>query len=187
MLVRYTTSYKDFVAAQRLNVRRKFLGAARYNFFVYVLPVLSGLALLTLLFDIVVRHFSLPPWAGGVLSGLAFLGLYCSIYRVYIYRRLYRQMKNGRPELAPIEFELQGEELISRVPGFSEGRFLRTAIRDFAEDDAVVLLYLSPRAFLMLPRHAVSEPELADLRHWISNPPSSATRPASITSGPPAP
>lgn len=173
MLVRYTTSYQDFVAAQRLNIHRRFLGATRYATLVYVLPILSGLALITLLYDIVVRHFSLPAWAGGALAAIVALGLFLSLYRVFLLRRLYRQMKNGRPDLAPVELEIRGEELISRVPGFGESRLLRTAIRDFAEDSTVALVYLSPRTFLILPKHTIAEPDLAAIRHWLSNPPSS--------------
>lgn len=78
------------------------------------------------------------------------------------------QMKNGRGDNDPIEFEITDEELISRIPGTSEGRFRRNGIHKFVENEKVALLYVAKLRFLILPKRALNDEQWLSLRQWLA-------------------
>jgi hypothetical protein len=165
MICEYTTNLEDFKAAQRLCIKRSPTKAFSFYLFQRVLPVL---AIALLAWDILHRHFGFPPLVAGILGAVAWIGLYCPIMYPIQIRRLYRAMKNGRDDSAPLILEWNEHEMISRVPGLSEGRFLPAAIRDFAEDDNIALIFFAKNKFLMVPKRAMSESGWQELRHWMA-------------------
>ncbi|AFL89843.1 hypothetical protein Terro_3629 [Terriglobus roseus DSM 18391] len=167
MLARYTMNFEDFKHAQILCYRRKKFGALRMAIWVWVLPVLGLVCAAILAWDITARHFAFTPLAGGVLAALTGFGLFVLVMRPVNVRRLYKQMKNGRPENEPVELEIEGDEMISRLPGLSEGRFRRAAVVDFAEDDHIALLFVAKNKFLLVPKRALNESQWAAVHAWL--------------------
>ncbi len=168
MLCTYTISYEDYLAAQRLHLRLNGKDRILFVTFQRIMPVLAVFAVGVLVWDMGFHNFSLPPWLAGVLSGIAWLGIICPVLRVLRLRRGYKALKNGSAADGPIELELTSTELISRVPGKSEGRLLPGGINDFAEDDRVGLVYVAKKTFLVLPKRMMPEENWATLRLWLA-------------------
>ena len=164
----YVTTFNDFVAAQRLARKHHRLMAAAYYFWYGVVPLLALAALAALIYDFVPGHAFLPAHVGPYLAGLVGAGLYLAILRPIAIRRSYRQTRGGRPADAPVEFELTGTEIISRIPGRSEGRFLPSAVISFAEDDRIALIYVAKKRFLFVPKTALTAAQWTMVRHWVA-------------------
>ncbi len=168
MTYAYDLTFPDFVAAQRLHIRHQ--PRARLWFLVWqrIMPVVSLLSIILLVRDVAFHHFSYPPIVGGILAALSWIGLFTFLFRPIQLRLAFRKLRpdvtNGRHA---VELELTPEELISRIPGKSEGRFRRAAIIDFAEDEHLALLYLRPKLFLYIPKSAMPEPAWTELRQWL--------------------
>jgi hypothetical protein len=107
------------------------------------------------------------PALGGLFGALVWLGAFGPISRELQIRRGFRRLREDVPGPDhPVELELCDDELISRIPGRSEARFQRSAIRDFVEDDACALLYVRKKLFLYFPKLALPEEAWAELRAW---------------------
>ena len=163
----YAMTLQDFKNAQILCSRRSKKSRLLFLLWLRVLPVVGILSLLALIWDIKLRHFGFTSAVGGILVGLAWFGLSIPAMRPFYIRSLYRQMKNVWPEGSPIEIGIEGDELISRVPGMSEGRFRRQAIVDFVEDDETALLYVAKKAFLFLPKRALPQVAIQEIKAWL--------------------
>jgi hypothetical protein len=167
MIYQYTTSFDDFKAAQKLGARRSIRSRATYATFHWVLPAIGIVSAGMLVWDIVFRHFMFTPALGGALAGLAWFGLYCPIRQPFLIRKLYKEMLNGRPEEAPLELGVEGQELVSRVPGKSEGRFHRGAIIACVEDESLALLFVAKKKFLIVPKHSLPEAGWLEIKTWL--------------------
>ena len=167
MLAEYTTTFEDFKAAQRLAVRRTMRNRIVFLVFHRVLPLLGAVAVILLIWDMGFRGFLFPSWVGGWLFLMVWLGFALPAVRWWQFRRLYRAMKNGRPEGAPIQFELTETEFISRVPGRSEGHFRPAAIFDYRENEEVALVYVTKNQFIVLPKRALDASQWQALREWM--------------------
>jgi hypothetical protein len=168
MICRYTTNFQDFKNAQLLSIRSKRFGQLRYAFWFWILPIISIISFAALAYDIHWRHFGLKPLTGGMLAGIAWFGLWFLIMRPIVYRRLYKQMKNGRSDDAILELEIAGNEMISRIPGISEGRFFRKALFAFKENESIALIYLAKNKFLLLPKRTIDDEHMQQIREWVS-------------------
>jgi hypothetical protein len=163
----YTTNYDDFKDAQRLH-----MGATpRLNVLFWIslriLPVVGLIALLLLVSHALPMKNSLVLIVACGLVGAGTWGFIMAILRPFSFRRLYKQMKNGRPDDAELGLEIVDGQLISRIPGLSEGRFFPAAILRFVENDKVALLYVAKNRFLMIPKPAMNETEWSELRAWL--------------------
>ena len=164
----YTTSYADFMDAQRLHLRRSPKIAILFWLFFRIFPVIAIALSIWLWLD-------KPPLKNMVLGCLVFStigvglwGLVMAAMRPFNMRRIYKRMKNGRSDSEPIELEITEGQLISRIPGRSEGRFLPSAILRFEEDERVALLYVTPRLFLSLPKRVLGDAQWLELRAWLA-------------------
>ena len=169
MMHEYTTNFDDFKAAQQLFAGRNTKSRVTYFLWLWVLPALGVIALMLLIWDITMRHFGFTPIVGGALAGLAWLGLYCRIRRPYQVRKLYKLMKNGRADDSPLEAGVEGDELISRVPGLSEGRFRRAAVLSLIENDKMTLLVVTKKSFLLFPKRTLPHTFFFELRSWFGS------------------
>ena len=66
----------------------------------------------------------------------------------------------------PPEFELHDDDLISRIPGRSEGRFLRVAVHDVVRDERICLIYVRKKLFIFVPRQDMPEDLWSALAVW---------------------
>ena len=164
----YTVSLADFKAAQEVAVARTWKSRLIFVIFQRLMPVLAVFVFAFLVWGEKLHDTSVSPWLGGLLFVVIWLGVYCPVSRRIQLGRRYRDMKNGRADTDPLEFEWNGEEIISRVPGLSEGRIQPAALKGFAEDERVALIYVAKNRFLVLPKRMMLESDWAELRHWLS-------------------
>ena len=60
------------------------------------------------------------------------------------------------------------EQVIFTVPGRAEGRYFWKAIEDHAEDKNSLILIVSRTRYLIVPRHALNETQLVQMRTMIA-------------------
>jgi hypothetical protein len=170
MMCEYTTSFDDFKKAQILAAHRSIRAKLSFYFWLRVAPVLGLMALGALVWDVVFRHFGFDPMVGGILAGVAWIGIFCFVRRPFLVRKLYKHMLNGRPEGSPLELGIEGDQLVYRVPGRSEGRFYRASVNEFVEDDNLALLFVSKKNFLMIPKRAMPQEAWQQVKNWLDAP-----------------
>jgi hypothetical protein len=163
----YTTTYDDFKDAQRLHMSVTPRLKIVFWIFLRILPVVGLIALLLLAGHFLPMTNSIVISVASGLVGVGAWGFIMAILRPLSLRRLYKQMKNGRPDDAELGLEIADGQLISRVPGVSEGRFFPAAVIRFIENDRIALLYVAKKRFLMIPKHAMNETEWSELRAWL--------------------
>ena len=167
MLCEYRLTLDDYKAAQRLHIQCN--QRVRFWFFFWhrFMPVVSSAALVLLLWDVFYRHFALPAWVGGVLAGLSFAGFYVPAIRPFLVRRAFRTlMEDASGGHGLLQLELRESELISRIPGRSEGRFQSVAIYEMVRDERICLIYIRKKLFLFVPRESMPEELWAALADW---------------------
>jgi hypothetical protein len=170
MMYEYKTSFDDFKKAQILAAHRSVRAKVSFYFWLRVAPVFGLLALGVLIWDVVFRHFGFDPIIGGILAGVAWIGIFCAIRRPFLVRKLYRQMLNGRPDGSPLELGIEGDQLVYRVPGRSEGRYYRASVNEFVEDADLALLFVTKKNFLMVPKRALPQEAWQQVNNWLSTP-----------------
>jgi hypothetical protein len=170
MMYPYTTTFADFKAAQRLFAQRSWKSKLNFLIWLRILPASGLISAVLLIWDIGYRHFQFTPVFAAVLAGLAWFAFYIALYRYFLLRKLYKRMRNGRPEGSTTEIGVEGDELISRRTGFSEGRFKRPSIVGSIEDEKMMLLFVGKKIFFMLPKAALPEVALQDVRAWLQLP-----------------
>ena len=163
----YVATFEDFKAAQQLTTRCNKAKFARFVFFLRIMPIVGTASLAILIWDMSARHFAFPPIVGAVLFGVAWFGIYPVLYRPFQMRSLYKRMKNDRPEGSSLQVGVEGQELICRIPGVSEGRLLRSAVRQVLENDDLVLLYVGKKNFLLFPKRALPPHAIAEIKRWL--------------------
>jgi len=167
MVYSYDLTFQDYLSAQKLCVRRNL--RARIIFFIWyrIMPILGIAAVGLFVRDTVFHHFSYRPALGGALAGIAWIGLYPIICRPFMLRKLFKQLRPDVKGDHPIELEINGDDLISRIPGRSEGRFKQAAISEFVENDKIALLFITKKKFLFIPKTAMDDSGWSELRTWL--------------------
>lgn len=168
MRAEYTITLADFKAAQHLCRRRSRRAWLLFLFWYRVAPVL-GVVSATGFFYGLHHTESFPPWLGGVLAGCAWFGLFPLLWWPVQLRLQFRRMKEGAPDDAPVELELEGNELISRRPGLSEGRFRWAAIQSYAEDERIALVFVRKKLFLLIPKRALDDEGWSSMHRWLGS------------------
>lgn len=167
MIYVYDLTLEDFKAAQRLHIRHSRRSQWTFIFWHRVLPIISLCCLVLVIRDMGWHHFSYSPLTGGILCGVAWIGLFCFLMRPFMIRRAFRALRADLKGSHSVELELTNHLLISRIPGKSEGRFERAAVTDFAEDEAIALVYVGKKKFIFIPKRAMPENGWQELRAWI--------------------
>jgi hypothetical protein len=163
----YTTNYGDFKNAQRLHMTATPKLKVLFWISLRILPVVGLIVLLLLVGHALPMKNSLVVIVACGLVGAGTWGFIMAFLRPLLLRRLYKQMKNGRSDDAELGLEIADGQLISRIPGLSEGRFFPAAVLRFVENDKVALLYVAKKRFLIIPKSAMNETEWSELRAWL--------------------
>ena len=171
MQVEYTTTFADFKAAQTLYLRARPGAGLRFKLWMYGLPLLSilftGLAL---------HSMTTHPHRGeGALVGIAgylvVLTILLVALRPWNLKRLYNKRRRitGVEKLTTATFDFDETMVRSGYPGRSEGQFHWQSIVDYAEDQAIFLLFISSKAFLYIPKRAMTEDQRQALRELLQS------------------
>lgn len=174
MRYEYMLTYASYKYAQVLYRRHRRLAALSYYVWIWVVPVagfIVGVPLIASIFG--VRTDLLRKWE--YVSGLGlWLAISIPAMRVYSVRRGWKRIlpdgagRSIRTELA-VALEFNEEQVISVIPGRSEGRFFWKAIVDFLEDERVALLFVGKKVFLFLPKEALPEVAWSEIRSLVAS------------------
>lgn len=156
----YVLRYQDYKNAQVLYRRHRWTAALTYYLWVWVLPVVGFAVAIPLLLS---PFGHSPEWTSTVAPFSA-MGIWFAVFipvmRFYSVRRCWKRLlpenlaKSTKSEIS-VKLEMTEEQLISILPGRSEGRFYWSAILDFAEDDRIALVFVKKKAFIFIPRSAL--------------------------------
>lgn len=148
----YRITYREWLAGVRLARRRNVMWLLRY-LASWLIPLLFAYIAVAGLWE---AAHGAAKWSdvgnGALVCAAVVAGLVG--WRVWRMRRIFsRSVAARHPEGIALAFN--DEYFVSGLPGRSEGRFLWPAIYDFAENGQVALVYTSPKAFIVIPRHAM--------------------------------
>ncbi len=167
MRCEYQSSFADFKLAQKTYVRSSPRRRFSLHAFLWGL-LLTGVVLITLahLFEAhgmqLVSAILMPLGAGAISGGVTVV-----LIRPWSMRRVYRSLGGDLKQPRVIYVAVEGDTLISGIKDRSEGRFQRASVCETAEDEAMLLLFVSSKRFLYLPKHAMPTETLASIREWL--------------------
>jgi hypothetical protein len=118
-----------------------------------------------------------PRWleAPSVFSGVGLWFAFCiPLFRLISVRKCWKRLlpESGRrstKSVIPVELEMTADQIISTLPGRSEGRFFWAALPDFVEDEKLALVFVKKKQFLFIPRRAMDEVGWVQLRSHFAN------------------
>jgi YcxB-like protein len=177
MRYEYKLTYQNYKDSQRLYRRHRWQAALSYYFWIWLVPVLGSILALPLLANLLFDFH--PDWLRSIV-GFSGVGLWFAVFiplmRFYTIRRCWKRLlpENVRKSIRtdiPVEIEWNNEQLISCLPGRSEGRFFWSAICDFAENEKLALIFVKKKQFIFVPKSALPESAWADLRSRLANKP----------------
>ncbi len=153
----YVLQKTDFLHAQKLYRRNRPKAAWSYWIYVWVCPALGWLAIALTLVGLTTNNPNLvtlvAPFAVG---GLVFV-IFVPIHRWFQLRRAWRSCVPTSLRGKPVTLQFDETQLISAIPGRSEGRFFWTAVLDFVEDKQLALIFVREKYFLFIPKSALAE------------------------------
>jgi hypothetical protein len=164
----HTLTYDDLKDAQRLYVHRSTTAWVSYVFWMRVLPVFVVPCIAYLLYYFAGRHFEYPAWYAPIAAIVAWLGLFMPALRFIAIRRAYRNLLPKGQKVLDVTVEFDEQQLISRIPGRSEGRILWPTFLELLEDDKIALLFFHKKRFLFIPKRAMPEDQWQLIRNRIS-------------------
>jgi YcxB-like protein len=174
MRYNYTLTYRDFLDAQKLYRRHRTSAGVKYYFAIWLLPIVGFIVGLPFILSLLGYQ---PSWADA-LSGFSVLGLWFAfaipLVRFYTVRKCWKRLlpdslpRSIRTEI-PVGMEMTSDQLISSLPGRSEGRFMWPALVDYAEDEKLALVFVKKKFFLFVPRRAMDDAGWIQLRSCFAN------------------
>ena len=169
MVYEYVTTYQTYMDAQRLYLRHRPWAAARYYLFVWALPIGGLFATVPFLLGLLThdRSDSMATYAGIAAAG-AWFALFIPLTRWFSVRRAWRSTVPKEREGNPVTIEFTADEVISTIPGQSQGRFFWPAILDFAQNDRITLLFIRKKLFLFIPTPAIPPEQWTEVRAKLS-------------------
>ena len=160
----YVSSQQEYVDAQRLHRRNRRSAALRYYLVFWLVPLLSVLFLL----------FTVTTWTAKGMDAtqpffsVAGLALYLVLFLTFALwrakQKAWKTTQDRRPNNEPLTVQFDKLQIISAIPGVSNGRFFGSAFKDYAEDEHITLIYPRPKLFLFLPKRAMPASEWDRLR-----------------------
>jgi len=169
MRYEYTLVYQDYLDAQKLYRKHRWRAAATYYVFIWVLPILGLLGS----FPLIATFLGYNSYLTRSLAPISGIGLWLALYfplmRIYSIRKCWKLLlpehieKSTKSEIV-VALEITPEQLISVIPGKSEGRFFWSGILDFVEDEQLALIFIKKKLFIFIPHRAMDEAGWSELR-----------------------
>ena len=168
MKLTYTFTFADWKAALRLHSRQTI--GRRIHRFVYdfVIPALAVLGLGCMVFansngqKEIVDDLVTPVIA---LVGLAII---LPFLRNYMMRRGFKGMFPPSETGPGYSLDIDNERIVSTRPGIGEATYYWTGISAVAQNNKIMLLYLSEILFLGIPAHTLSPDQRAELNDLVA-------------------
>jgi hypothetical protein len=170
MVYEYNLTFAEYKAAQRLFNKRTPKQRFNVILWLFVMPIVGIIAfgvLLRLFDQMIYRHLRPSPIIIGLLVGLTYISLRGAIMQPLVVRRMFKDLTPDGVGNRAFSFEFTGTELISRNPGKSEVRYFSSAFSGILEDEKMVLLLISDKRFLFIPKRVMPPEGWAELRAWV--------------------
>jgi len=163
--MRFKLSLEDYLSAQRFHAKRSTW--SRFTFFVarWVYPTV-GLSLIAIAF-LIWRHHPLSANNGGTIGALLGGGVALACWRLFMRRGFKKSYRRTRYWEGDVEVLFNESGIFSKISGLTKGEFSWQATKSWREDKDQVLIYLAPALFIVIPKRAISEPQLNDLRELL--------------------
>jgi hypothetical protein len=153
----YKLTLEDYLNAQQLHAKRGFWPRTASFLRNWLFPFL-GVCFLGIAF---------LEWRGpangsvlsSVVAGVLLVG--CPFYVRRKYRRFYQRTRTGSGDMSLTFGE---DNFLAEKQNFSKGEYNWSAVKSWRENAKVMLLYLAPARFIVIPKRAISEPQLQELR-----------------------
>lgn len=153
----YVLTKPDFLHAQKLFRSHRKWSAVAYWFWIWLLPGIGALLALAAVYAWATHNsILLAPLAPAAGGGL-WIAIFIPLTRWFQLRKAWRNSVPKALEGKPVTLQFDDEQIISTIPGRSEGRFFWSAILDFIEDDRLALLYVREKLFLYIPKAALPD------------------------------
>lgn len=161
MRVEWVLEYQDYLAAQNLFNRSSFWRRISIFTLKWLLPAIAIIIALLLV--------EKNGWSFALENGWSVL-LFGFMFR-FIYwlslRKGYKRIFLNGDSTKPVYMEINDEQILSGIPGSSEGKFFWPTVLKFSEDEQIVLLYLSKRLFLIIPKNKIAPAEWSEMKQTI--------------------
>ncbi len=167
MMVEYTLLLQDYKDALKVHRTRTVGRRVKFIALQRLLPALAVLGLFILLLA-PIRDGELHSDLVVFVVALFFLSVGLPIARFFDARICFRRMFPKRMSNPAIHLEVSDDYLISRIPGFSEGKFQWEAFDDVVLTDKVALFYVNKRRFVLFPMRALSLEENTEFKSIIA-------------------
>jgi len=162
MQVKYSTTFRDYKAAQTLHAKRSEISYLTHCVGHYFYPMIG---ICVLVFEFTPHHLvdSPQPKLISTLCGLILVSI--PVYLRLMMRRSYTRTRTGDGECI-IDFN---EEAIRMQGLHTKSEVDWGAIKSFSEDDKGFLLYFAPGRFLAIPKRVCTEEQVNELRTLLQS------------------
>jgi hypothetical protein len=164
----YTSGYRNFKMAVGTCVRSNSRRRLYFHFRMwgmFLSGVLLGALVYPLATDSLIRLIAMPI-AVGLIAG----GSVSALLQPWQMERAYKAHNGDPKKPLHIYLEIDGDILVSGIEGKSEARLRRAAVSETAEDDEMLLLFLTKKKFLYLPKKQLPIEAVEEVRSWLRLP-----------------
>ena len=160
----YVLRKTDFLDAQRLYRKHSLRAALSHYLWIWAVPISGLCVVLATLAAVITPREDLIRELGPAAAVGAWFALFIPTMRWWQIRKLWKASLDAGADGKPVTLQFDNEQLISAIPGKSEGRFFWTALVDYAEDDRLAMLFIRKKHFLYVPKYALPETAWAQIR-----------------------
>lgn len=163
MKLNYTLTLDVYRAAQALHRRQKFTRQLA----IWIWPALVILGLIGMIAFAVSRHEELFADSAAFTSGALFISLWMPIGRWYTVRKCFKQLFPPARTDPSSSLEIDAEQIVSSIPGVSEGKILWRGILQFAQDNEVTMIHTTESRFLFFPTAVLTPGQREELKQIV--------------------
>jgi hypothetical protein len=159
--LRYKLTFEDYLSAQRLHAKRGIWPRVVSIIANWLYPLLG-----IFFFAIAFQEWRDRDATGSVVSSV-FVGVLligCRFYVRWKYRRCYQRTRIGSGDTSMLFRE---DNFLTEEQDCGKSECSWNAVKSWREDAKVVLIYLAPARFIAIPKRAVSDSQLNDLRELL--------------------
>lgn len=163
MKLTYTLTLDDYKAAQVLHRRQKFTRQLA----VWIWPALTLLGLAAMVAFTLTDHSELFVDSLAVTAGALFITVWMLAARWYLLRKCFKQLFPPTRIDRSSAIDIDDEQILSAVPGVSEGKIFWQGLLQFAQNNKVTMLYISELRFIFFPTSVLTLEQREELKELV--------------------
>jgi len=161
--IEYTSTFKDYLHAQRAHAKRNAWSRINDVAIRKLAPIWGGVILILALLS-----YSPGAWRAGYFQVMIGCAVILVLYPLYIRYRLNRCYKRTRIGDGSRVIDLD-EHLIKVQEGATRSELEWSAIQFIREDKNVLMLYLAPAKFLLVPKRCCPAQTLDEVKRLYNS------------------